>query len=168
MDTNNASAFGAGPPDFFAGNKLPNSKSLDIFEILDHAHVVPGSISFIHVLHTLAGETVAFKAKLCLPLLNDFTIFDLASEDADGFAGVFHPATGACIFCSQISHANAAVHSTGSDERNFGHHVSFNSGVQLAEVLFKIRWTKNVSPLDGTFFWLKSQPFQAVQMDSGT
>jgi hypothetical protein len=116
VDTDSATAIGASPPDLFICDKLPNSKLLDVFEILDHAHVVSGSIPFIHVLHLLAGKPLAFKTKLCIPLLNHFAVLDLAPEDADGLVGVFHPAPRAGVFVSQVSHAGSAVHSTGGDE----------------------------------------------------
>ncbi len=156
MDADGAAAFGAIPSDFFVCGKLPNSKPLDVFEILDGAYVVSGSISFIHVLDLLAGKTIAFKTKLCIPLLQHFAVFDFAPEDADGFVGVFHSATWTGVFVSEKSHAGSAVHSAGGDERGFNHLATCN-----------IRSTKNVNPLDGTFFWLKSQSFHAVQMDSG-
>jgi hypothetical protein len=141
VDTDGAAAFGASPSDFFVCDKLPNAKPLDVFEILYGAHVVSGSISLIHVFHLLAGKTVTLEAELQIPLLKHFTVLDFAPEDADGFVGVFHPASWAGVFVSQISHASSAVHSAGGDERGFDHLVSFN-----------IRCTKNVSPLDGTFF----------------
>jgi hypothetical protein len=114
---------------------------LDVFEILDGAHVVSGSISLIHVLGLLAGKTVAFKTKLCIFLLKHFAVFDLAPENANGFVWVFHPASRAGVFVSQVSHAGSTVHSAGGDERDFDHLASFN-----------ICSTKKVSPLDGTFF----------------
>jgi hypothetical protein len=128
VNTDHAAAVGARPSDFFVGNKFSNSQPLDVFKILDHTHVVSGSISFIHVLHTFAGKTVAFKTKLCIPLLKDFAVFDFAPEGADGFIGIFHPATWAGVLVSQISHASAAVHPAGSDERDIGHHVSSSRG----------------------------------------
>ncbi len=141
MDTNRPAALRASPSDFFVCNKLPNTEPLDVFEVLDGAHVVSDSIPLIHVLDLLAGKAVAFKAKLQVPLLKDFTVLDSAPENADGFVGVFHPAAWAGVFVSQVSHAGSAVHSARSDERDFDHLASFN-----------ILSTKNVSPLDGTFF----------------
>jgi hypothetical protein len=116
VDADRPAAIRASPADFFVYHKLPNSKLLDIFEILYGAHVVSGSISLIHVLNLLAGKTVAFKTKLCIPLLQHFAVFDLAPENADGFVGVFLPASKAGVFVSQISHAGSAVHSAGSNE----------------------------------------------------
>jgi hypothetical protein len=141
VDTNGAAALRASPSDFFVRDKLPNAEPLDAFEVLDGAHVVSGAISFIHVLHLLAREAVAFKAKFQVSLLKDFAVLDLAPEDADGFVSVFHPATWAGVFVPQISHAGSAIHSAGSDERGFDHLASCN-----------IRSTKNVSPRDGIFF----------------
>ena len=81
VDTDDAPAFGASPSDFFVDHKLLNSKSLDIFKILDHAHVVLGSISFIHVFQIFAGKTVASKTKFDFTFLNYFAIFDFASDN---------------------------------------------------------------------------------------
>jgi hypothetical protein len=116
VDTDGAAAFRARPSDFFVCDKLPNAKLLDIFEVLDGAHVISGSIPLIHVLHLLAGKPLAFKAELQIPLLKDFAVLDFAPEDADGFVGVFHPAPRAGVFVSQVSHAGSAIHSTGGDE----------------------------------------------------
>jgi hypothetical protein len=141
VDTDGAAAVWASPSDFFVCDKLPNSKFLDVFEVLDHAHVVFGSIPLIQMFHSFAREAAAFKTKFCIPLLQDFTVFDLAPDNADGFVGIFHPATRAGVFVSQISHAGSAVHSAGGDERGFDHFASCN-----------IRSMKNVIPLDGIFF----------------
>jgi hypothetical protein len=92
VDTNRPTALRASPADFFVRHKLPNSKLLDVFEILDYAHVVSGSIPFIHVFDLLAGKAVALEAELQISLLRHFAVLDLAPEDADGFIGVFHPA----------------------------------------------------------------------------
>ncbi len=135
MDADGAAAFWASPSDFFVCSKLPNTKPLDVFEILDHAHVVFGPIPLVHVLHPFAGKAVTLKTKLQIPLLKDFAVFDFAPESGDGFVGVFHPATRAGVFVSQVSHAGSAVHSARSDERDFDHLVF----LQLSEALFKIR-----------------------------
>jgi len=69
VDTDGPAAVGASPSDFFVCDKLPNAKLLDVFKILDGAHVVSGSIPFVHVLDLLAGEAVTLEAKLQIPLL---------------------------------------------------------------------------------------------------
>jgi len=130
VDADGPAALRASPADFFVCDKLPNAEPLDVFEILDGAHVVSGSIPFIHVFHLLAREIVTFKTELQIPLLKDFAVLDLAPENADGFVGIFHPASRAGVFVSQVSHAGSAVHSARSDERDFDHLVSFNVGLK--------------------------------------
>jgi hypothetical protein len=117
VDADGPAAIWASPADFFVCDKLPNSKLLDIFKILDGAHVVSSSISFIHVFDLLAGKTVTLETELQFPLLQHFAVFDSAPEDADCFIGVFHPAPWAGVFIPQVSHAGSAVHPARSDER---------------------------------------------------
>jgi hypothetical protein len=63
-----------------------------------------------------AGKIVASKTKLGFALLNNLAVRDLASHNGDGLIGICCPATGAFIYFSQVSHANATVHATGSDK----------------------------------------------------
>jgi len=89
---------------------------LDVFEILDGAHVVLGSIPLIHVLHLLAGKAVTLETELQIPLLKNFAVFDFAPEGGDGFVWAFHPASRTGIFVSQISPAGSTIHSAGGNE----------------------------------------------------
>lgn len=116
MDADSSSAIRASPADFFVCDKLSNAKLPYIFEILDGAHVVSSSISFIHVLDPFTGKTVTLEAELQIPLLKCFAVFDFAPKDADGFIGVFHPATRAGVLVPQVGHAGSAVHSAGSNQ----------------------------------------------------
>ena len=119
MNADPASTFGAGPSCVFISQKFIHPEIPDIRKIFDHAHIVSGAISLIQMLQILAGKIVTFKTKGYLPLLNDLTVSDLAPGDANGFMGIHYPASGAFILFSQISHANAAIHTTGTNERNF-------------------------------------------------
>jgi len=116
VNTNGASTFGASPPDLFVGKKFSNPDPSDILQILDHAHAVFGSISFIQMLQTSTWKSIALKAKPWFGILHEFTIFDFASNARDTFISVSSSAARAFIFFSQITHANATVHSAGSDE----------------------------------------------------
>ena len=100
MDTNGPAAFNASPSDVFVCDKLPNSKLLDVFEILDGAHAVLGSIPFVHVLDLFARKTVALETKFQIPLSQRFAVFDLAPESGDGFVRVFHLASRTGVFVS--------------------------------------------------------------------
>jgi hypothetical protein len=90
--------------------------ALDLVQVLDHAHVVFGSVSFIQMSQILAGKTVTSKTELCFTFLNNFTVFDFTSNNGNGFVGICCPATGAFISFPQISHANPAVHSAWRNE----------------------------------------------------
>jgi hypothetical protein len=68
------------------------------------------------VFQIFAGKIVTPKTELYFTLLNNFTIYDFTSHNGNGFTGICCPATGALIFFSQISQANATVHTTGSDQ----------------------------------------------------
>jgi hypothetical protein len=47
MNANNASALGAGPPYLFTFNKFSYAEFLDETKVLNHTHIVFGSVSFI-------------------------------------------------------------------------------------------------------------------------
>jgi len=66
----------------------------------------------------IARKIITFKTKLRFSFLKEFTALDLTSYAGNGFIGVCSPATGTFIFFSQISHANATVHSAGGYKRN--------------------------------------------------
>jgi hypothetical protein len=63
-----------------------------------------------------AGKIVTSKTKPYFTFLNNFAVFDFTSNNGNGFIGICCPTTGAFIFFSQISHANATIHATGSDK----------------------------------------------------
>lgn len=119
MNADPASAFGAGPSCVFISQKFTHSKIPDIRKIFDHTHIVSGTVPLIQMLQILAWEIVTLITKGNLPLLNDLAVSDLAPGDANGFIGIHYPASGTFVLFPQVSHANAAVHSTGANERNF-------------------------------------------------
>ena len=92
---------------------------LDIFKIIDHAHIVFGPVSIVQMFQIVAGIISAFKTKLDSIFLKNSTVLDFTSNTGDGFLGVRFSAAVTFIPCSHISHTNAAVHSTGSYKRKF-------------------------------------------------
>jgi len=56
------------------------------------------------------------KAKSRLYVLDAFTVFDPAANAIARFIDIDFSAAGTLVFFSQISQANATVHSTGSNE----------------------------------------------------
>lgn len=120
VNTDRAAAVRACPPDFLVCHELSNSKPADVLQIFEHAHVVSSLVSLVQLLHAGAGKFLTLKAKSRFHVLEVFTIFDPALNAIAGFIHVDSSAAGTLIFFSQISQANAAVHSAGSDERCFG------------------------------------------------
>lgn len=116
MNTNGASAFRASPSDFFICSKLPNSKHANVFQILDHAHAVFGSVPFIQMFQTSTREPLTLKAKSRFGTLQAFTIFDFAVDAGGGFTSVTPAAARTFIFISQICHADGTVHSAGGNQ----------------------------------------------------
>jgi hypothetical protein len=68
------------------------------------------------MLQTRTGKLLASKAKSWFHVLEDFAIFDFASNAVEWFTNVGSSTARAFLFISQVSHANATVHSTGGDE----------------------------------------------------
>jgi hypothetical protein len=116
MNTNRASTLGTSPFYVFILQKFSNTEIPNISKVFDHAHIVFGSISFIQMFQVLAREIITSKTILCFTFLKNSAIFDFTSSNGNGFIGICCPATGAFIFLSQISHANATVHATGSNK----------------------------------------------------
>jgi hypothetical protein len=119
MDTNRTFTSGASPSYIFVLQKFSHTEFLNIFKIFDHAHIVFGPVSFVQMFQIIAREISAFKTKLCTAFLENFAGLDFTSHAGDRFIGVRCSAAGTFIFLSQISHANAAVHSAGGYKRKF-------------------------------------------------
>jgi len=116
MNTNSATAFRTSPFLFFSSKKCSNSKLFNIFKILDHAHFVFGSISFIQMFQIIARKLLTFKTIFCLVCLEKYAIFDCAFNTSNRFIEVSSSATRAFIFNPQICHADTTVHPAWSNE----------------------------------------------------
>jgi hypothetical protein len=119
MNTNCAFTSGASPPHIFVLYKYSHTEFLNIIKIFDHAHIVFGVVSCIQMFQIVAGEISAFKTNLCIVFSEHFAGLDFTSNTGDRFISIRSSAAGAFIFFSQISHANAAVHSAGGYKRKF-------------------------------------------------
>jgi len=115
VNADRAAAVRAVPTDLFVCHELPNSKLANGFQIFEHAHVVPGPISLIQLLQTRTGKLLTLKAKSWFCVLDVFTIFDPALGAIGGLMNIRASAAGTFVFFSQISQANAAVHSAGGN-----------------------------------------------------
>jgi hypothetical protein len=81
--------------------------------------MVFGPVSCIQMFQIIAGKISAFKTKFCFAVMKNCAVLDFTSNPGDWFIRVHSSTTNTFILFSQVRHTNAAVHSTGSDERIF-------------------------------------------------
>jgi hypothetical protein len=79
MHAHRTAAFGTLPALLLIPNKSPYTIILDITKVLDHAHMILGTIPFIQFLQSFAGKAFARKTKFKFTALYKFAILDLAS-----------------------------------------------------------------------------------------
>jgi len=108
-------ATGAFPSNIFLFDELSYTGITDIFEVLQHAHAVFGSVSFIQLLQSGAGVDSAGKAIFHFPLLEFIAVSDYTSDAAIRYILIAAPATRTNPFLPQMCVANTAIHAAGSD-----------------------------------------------------
>jgi hypothetical protein len=116
MNTDRAAAIRAYPSDVFVRHEFPDPEVANVFQVLDHAHVVTGPVAFIQALQASTGELLTLKAKSRFCILEALAVFDPAMNTIVRFVDIDSSAAGTLVFVSQISQTNAAVHSAGRDE----------------------------------------------------
>jgi hypothetical protein len=121
MDADGAAAFRAGPSGFFFLDEFPDAVFLYISQVFDHAHAVIGAVPLVQMLHSFAGELIAFKAKPGFAGFSSGTGFDPAAHAGRGLVAAVSITAGAMLFYPEVSQANTAVHSARSDQRS-GYH----------------------------------------------
>ena len=117
MDTKDCPAFGTGPPSLFVLNEMPYAELPYVLEILNHTHAIRGSIPLIQVIQIGTRKAVTTETVPDSSLYDVLTVLDSARDAGFRFDAVVAPATGTCILLSLIRHAEATVHSAGSDQR---------------------------------------------------
>lgn len=116
MHAQHFTTLGTGPALLFIPDKLPDTSLPYVHEVLDHAHAVPGPVAFVQAVQHYARKAAATEAVPGLSLRSLCTIFDFTCNAGLRFKTVVAPAAGACLFFPDICPAEAAVHSTGSDQ----------------------------------------------------
>jgi hypothetical protein len=119
MNTDELTAPGTGPPFLFVSYELSYAGLLYLREIVDHAHTIFGPIAFIQVIQSAARKAVTGEAVSGPALHELLTRLDPARDAGLCFDTVVASATGACLRVSGIRVTEAAVHSTGSDQRRW-------------------------------------------------
>jgi hypothetical protein len=105
MDTDHLIAHGTGPFLFFISYKPSYAVLLYIHKIVNHAHVILGSIALIQVIKPIARKPVTIGAEPEAALHHLLTRLDPAIDACFRLAAVIAPATRTCIFVSYISTA---------------------------------------------------------------
>jgi hypothetical protein len=117
MNTNYVATLRASPPFLFVSNEIPYAELSYICEIVNHTHSVPGSIAIIQVAQYDTGETITTEAILDSTFRYFLTVLDSARDAGFRFQTVVTSATGTCLPISRIGTAEAAIHSTGRNQR---------------------------------------------------
>jgi hypothetical protein len=87
-------------------------------KVFNHAHIVFGSVSLVQMFEIVAGEISAFITKFSSAFVKDFAGLDLTSNTGNRFIGIYSPATDTFVLFSQISYADATVHSARGYKRS--------------------------------------------------
>jgi hypothetical protein len=119
MHTNDLSAAGASPSFLFGFNEIPHAERFYMFEIFNHTHSIPGSITMIQAVQHGTGKAVTAEAIGDAAFRHFLTVFNSARGGGFRFQTVVASATGACLPVSPIGAAEAAVHATGRNQRCF-------------------------------------------------
>jgi len=121
MHTEKLTALGTGPRCLFVFQEASDAELLYVYEIVDHAYTILGSIAPIQVIQPVARKAVATEAVPEVTLPNLLTVLDPAGDAGYCFGAVVAPTTGASGLLSSKCATEAAVHSTGSDQRRADH-----------------------------------------------
>ena len=116
VNTHHLTAFRTDPLRFFIPNEMPDSEFIYHVEILNHAHAISGSISFIQLVQCRTGKDVTLEAVADFPLCYRFTCFDFAYDPGFWLCAVVFSAAGAMIFFPYICTTKTAVHPAGGDQ----------------------------------------------------
>ncbi len=116
VDTEDPTAFGAGPPFCFASNKTPYTEFPDVLEILNHAHAILGSIPLIQGVKPVARKAVTTEA--VVDFILPYLLTSLYGTCNTGFwlDAIITSATGAGFLISDIRATEATIHSTGGNQ----------------------------------------------------
>lgn len=108
------------PPCFFVPAEFPYTVLMDEFKVLDHAHTVFCAVASVEVLQALAGVFFTFPGTKFPIVVTEYLAILYNAFAAIGCFCIDHfslfTATGAGVLLPQVSDAQGAVHSAGSDQ----------------------------------------------------
>ena len=98
---------------------MPNTEPCNVFQIIDHAHAIFGSIPLVQMVQPGAGKTIAAETEFGSGVRHLFAVLDPAQGAGFRFEAAVNPAAGAWFLISCVCTAEAAVHSAGSNQSGF-------------------------------------------------
>jgi hypothetical protein len=116
VNTEHLAAFRAAPSFFFVSDEMPYTEFPNVLEVADHAHAIPGSVPLIQMVQPGTGEAVATEAVLDFGIHDLLAVLDPAYDAGFRFEAVIPSAAGAWFPVPCVCAAEAAIHSTGSDQ----------------------------------------------------
>jgi hypothetical protein len=116
MHANRLATTGTRPLGFFGLYEIPQSASVDIVQIFNHAHAVVRTISSVQTAEPCTGKTLTSRAEFLPVAAHDFAISDFAIPSGPGFIRIIDPAAGTSVSFALISHAKRAIHPAGSNK----------------------------------------------------
>jgi len=109
----------ASPLLFLSFKESINTVISDVFQVINHAHMVKSAVAFVESLQPMAGEILAIVAKSHKPFPQQFTLPSvvtiLVARQAAGAVRLPKPLLLQVVLHRQVAGAQAAVHPTGSD-----------------------------------------------------
>ena len=121
MNTQYIAARGTGPPFLFVSDEMSYAEFLNMRKVVDHTHAILGSVTFIQMSQPVAGKPVTPETVPDVALPYCFTVLYPAFNAGFRFNAVVAPATGACLLVPGKRATEAAVHSTGRNQRRSDH-----------------------------------------------
>jgi len=125
MNADCLTALGARPPFSFTPRKMSGADLPDILQIVDHAHAILGSVSFIQNTQPGARKIFAPDTELHSGVYPLPAVLDAALSAGFRFEVVVTPASRAWLAISGIGATKPAVHPAGSDECRANHPCVF-------------------------------------------
>ena len=116
MNTDYIAALRTGPPFRFVSNEMSYPQLLDVLQIVDHAHSILGSITFIQMAQSGAREAVTTEAVFAFGSHYLLTVLNPAHSGGLRFEMIVASASGTWLLVPNKCPADTAVHSARSNE----------------------------------------------------
>ena len=132
------SAGWTGPAFLFIPDEVPYAMPLYVPQVINHAHAILGSITFIQVVQVCAGKAVTTEAVLDFPQGYYLTVSYFAHNASFRPEPVVSAATRTRLLVSCVSSTEAAIHSAGSNQFR-GYCVCPRHYISIAQRLHHLR-----------------------------